>query len=316
MAAMEAMVKAPPELESGRRYAPLDGSFSRIRRVTRLGILHPGAMGSAVGNAARARASVMWASESRSEATRARAVAAGLEDAGSIDALSATVDVIISLVPPATARAIAERVAGAGFGGLYVDANAIAPRTAVLVAGVVEAAGARFIDGGVVGPPPITPGTTRLFLSGDRAGARAEIFEGSPLGAVVLGPEIGTASAMKMAYAAYTKGSNALLLAVRALAERHGLTGELLAEWDRSLPGLGDRSEAALRRAPIKAWRFAGEMEEIAETFRAAGLPGGFHDAASEVYGRVGPEGPEVDDGSQILGRITGSRRDDDDARA
>jgi 3-hydroxyisobutyrate dehydrogenase-like beta-hydroxyacid dehydrogenase len=99
----------------------------------------------------------------------------------------------------------------------------------------------------------------------------------------------GAASALKMCYAAYTKGTAALLLAVRALAEAEGVTPTLLAEWDRSQPGLADRSQAAARGTGAKAWRFAGEMHEIADTFAAAGLPDGFHRAAAELYGRLAP---------------------------
>ena len=98
-----------------------------------------------------------------------------------------------------------------------------------------------------------------------------------------------------MCYAAFTKGSSALLLAVRALAERHGLAAELLAEWEVSQPGLADRSEGTARSTSPKAWRFAGEMREIADTFQAAELPDGFHRASAEIYARMA-ELKEADD--------------------
>ena len=112
----------------------------------------------------------------------------------------------------------------------------------------------------------------------------AGLFEGASLEARVLPGEPGAASALKMAYAAWTKGSGALLLAIRELARAEGVEAELFAEWELSLPGLLERSQRAERSAETKGWRWVGEMEEIASTFRAKGLPGGFHEAAAEVY--------------------------------
>ena len=94
----------------------------------------------------------------------------------------------------------------------------------------------------------------------------------------------GAASALKMAYAAYSKGSSALLIAIRALAVREGVDEALLGEWERSQPGLSARSEQAVRNNARKAWRYVEEMEEIAASFEDAGLPGGFHQAAAEIY--------------------------------
>jgi len=97
----------------------------------------------------------------------------------------------------------------------------------------------------------------------------------------------GAASALKMVYAAYTKGVSALLMGIRALAASEGVDDALLAEWHRSQPDLPKRSEAAARDNARKAWRFVGEMEEIAATFEGVGLPGGFHEAAGEIYRRL-----------------------------
>ena len=137
-----------------------------------------------------------------------------------------------------------------------------------------------FVDGGIVGSPPREPGTTRLYLSGERAADVAALFAGSALDARV----VSNASAVKMAYAAWTKGTAAMLLAIRELARREGVEEPLLAEWDLSQPELRERHARALRSAEAKGWRWVGEMEEIAATFEADGLPGGFHRAAAEVY--------------------------------
>ncbi len=256
--------------------------------MTTIGLLHPGEMGAAVGAAARAQGTrVLWASEGRGAATRGRARAAGFEDAGTLADLVCLTDVILSVCPPHAATDLARTAAR--FAGLYVDANAVAPTTAREIGTIVENAGAAFVDGGIIGGPPQRRGTTRLYLSGAGSARVAAHFTTGPLKAIVLPGGPGAASALKMAYAAWNKGSAALLMAVRALAIAQAVDGALLDEWKRSQPELPARSEAAVRGNARKAWRFVGEMEEIAATFAAAGLPEGFHEAAGEIYRRLAP---------------------------
>lgn len=243
-------------------------------------MLHPGAMGAALGAALVGNGhDVLWASTGRSDATRARADAEGLTDVGTLDALASRAEVVISICPPEHAATVARDVGAAGFDGVLVDANAISPETVRKVAPTV--------DGGVIGGPPRVPGTTRLYLSGPGAADVAALFAGSVLDARVLDDEIGTASALKMTYAAYTKGLAALLIALRATAGALGVEHDLLAEWAISQPDLVAISEAAAANAAPKAWRWVAEMEEIAATFAAAGQPDGFHRAAAEVYRQV-----------------------------
>ncbi len=246
--------------------------------VRSVGLLHPGEMGAAVGAVLRSQGHrVVWASEGRSDETRARARAAGLEDVGS-PAEVARSEVVFSICPPHAALDVARLGL---FAGIYVDANAISPAR---VREVVQAAGGDAVDGGIVGSPPRESGTTRFYLSGPNAAAVAELFAGSVLDARVVSDEIGDASAVKMAYAGWTKGTAAMLLAIRELARVEGVEETLLAEWDLSLPELRERHERATRSANAKGWRWVGEMEEIAATFEADGLPGGFHRAAAEVF--------------------------------
>jgi 3-hydroxyisobutyrate dehydrogenase-like beta-hydroxyacid dehydrogenase len=245
-------------------------------------------MGSVVGACLRAGGTrVVWPSAGRSEASRRRARAAGLEDLGTLSAVAEASEVLLSVCPPGSATEVARLVAAERFGGLFVDANAVAPATARRVGEIVGAAGADLVDGGIIGPPPRDPGRTRLYLAGPRADEVASLFKGSALEAIVMPGDVGAASALKMAYAAWTKGSSALLIAVRALAIHEGVDGALRSEWERSQPGLGARSESAVAGNAKKAWRFVGEMEEIAATFAAAGLPSGFHEACAAVYGRL-----------------------------
>jgi 3-hydroxyisobutyrate dehydrogenase-like beta-hydroxyacid dehydrogenase len=257
----------------------------------RIGVLQPGQMGASVGAAAASRGhEVCWASEGRSAATAARAVA--FVDVGSMAELTGRADVLLSIVPPDSALAVATAVAGYGYRGVYVDANAVAPRTSQRIGTVVSAAGASFVDGGIVGGPVGSPGGTRLYLAGGPLGTVASLFAGSGLEAVELAGPVGSASALKAAYAGWTKGTSALILAVRALARAEGVEEALLAEWQRSIPELPARADQAARSAASKGWRWAGEMDEIAAALAAHDLPAGFHQAAADVYRRVGPPAP------------------------
>ncbi len=253
-----------------------------------IGLLHPGEMGSAVGQClATVGYEVLWVPEGRSAETAARAGAAGLTATGDLADLVRRADVVLSIAPPHEAVGIARQVAG--FGGVYVDANAISPATAREVAGMVEGYGAAYVDGGIIGTPPVAPGFIRLYLSGTRAEEVRVLFDGTAVAARVVGGEVGAASAVKMAYASWTKGSAALLLAARALAQAEGVEDTLLAEWHLSQPGLEERAVRAAGSATAKGWRWIAEMEEIAASMAADGLPAGFHQAAAEIYRRFSP---------------------------
>lgn len=253
-----------------------------------IGLLHPGEMGAEVGAAlVEAGHQVSWASEGRSPATAARAGAAGLTDVGTVANLVASSSLVVSVCPPHAAVDVARSALEAGgFSGIYLDANAVSPETTRSVGQVVEAAGGRFVDGGIVGPPPRRPGSTRLFLSGPDAVAVSEVFATPRVETHVVSEWPGAASAVKLAYAAWTKGSAALLLAIRAAARAEDVDTWLLDEWRTSQPELADRCASAGLAAVTKGWRWDGEMQEIAAMFRSHGLPDGFHLAAAEVYRR------------------------------
>jgi 3-hydroxyisobutyrate dehydrogenase-like beta-hydroxyacid dehydrogenase len=277
-----------------------------------IGLLHPGEMGAAVGRCLTgAGCEVLWASEGRGPQTAARARAAGLTDAGTAAEVADRADVIFSICPPHAALDVAWAVQG--FGGLYVDANAVSPATAREVALMVEEGGATYVDGGIIGmPPPPSPSAaddTRLYLSGSEADAIRRLFDGTGLDARVIGGGPWSASAVKMAYAAWTKGTAALLLTARALARAEGVEDVLLAEWALSQPPLADRSRSAARSATTKGWRWVAEMEEIAASMAAAGLPDGFHQAAAEIFRRsprAEPDADVTDAVDWVLSAITG----------
>ena len=151
----------------------------------------------------------------------------------------------------------------------------------------MQAAGATFVDGGIIGGPAWEAGKTRLYLSGKAAEEAAACFSGGALQAIVVGEPVGKASALKMCYAAYSKGTTALLCGVLAAAQELGVRGELEQEWQGDRASFAEEARERVRRVTARAWRFEGEMAEIADTFREAGLPSGFHAAAGEIYHRL-----------------------------
>jgi 3-hydroxyisobutyrate dehydrogenase-like beta-hydroxyacid dehydrogenase len=272
-----------------------------------IGLLNPGEMGAAVGQClTSAGHTVLWASDGRSEETARRASAADLTDAQTARQVAARAQIILSICPPHSALDVAWAVHG--FTGLYLDANAIAPGTAREVAELITANGGSYVDGGIIGPPPVALGTTRLYLSGDHAGTIVDLFKGTGLDTrIIVGPAT-AASAVKMAYASWTKGTAAMLLAARALAQAEGVEEALLAEWAVSQPQLASQSERAARSGATKGWRWIGEMEEIAHCMAEAGLPDGFHQAAAEIYRRCArlPTAAADDDVlAEVLAAIT-----------
>lgn len=253
-----------------------------------IGIIHPGEMGISVAASAQTGGStVMWASQGRSPQTRARATDYSLVDAGTVENMCRSCSILISVCPPHAAGEVADQVLACSFKGLYVDVNAISPRKAKQISEKMQNEGIPFVDGGIIGGPAWEPDSTWLYLSGDDAQRVADCFKDGLLQTEIISSEVGDASALKMCYAALTKGTSALLCSVMGAAEGLGVREHLQRQWDRDELGSAERNIQRVRRVTAKAWRFAGEMEEIASTFEGAGQPGGFHLAAAEIYARM-----------------------------
>ena len=251
-------------------------------------MLHPGKMGVFVAACLQKGDHIVyWASEGRSSQTRQRAEEFHLEDAGTLARLCEICEVIVSVCPPDAAEQVAAQALAHSFRGLYLDANAIAPQRAVQIGHRMAQAEVSFVDGGIIGGPIWQPGRTWLYLSGKKAGEVAALFAAGPMETRNIGDEIGQASALKMCYAAYTKGTTALLCSIRAAAEALGVRGELEEQWSRNWAGFTEETRERVRGVTAKAWRFQGEMEEIAATFRSVGLPGEFHEGAEKIYQRL-----------------------------
>ncbi len=252
--------------------------------MTVVTLLHPGAMGAAVGRqAVSAGNTVLWVGAGRSDATRRRAADAGLAERPDLAAALAESEIVLSICPPAYAEDVAREVAG--FTGVYVEANAIAPERSQRIASLLP--DARVVDGGIIGGPPQRPGATRLYLSGDTA-VVPELFAGTALDTVVLPGDVGVASALKIAYASYQKTTWALAAVSHALAAAHGVGEYLMDEAERlhARPLLQTDSYPDMA---ARGWRWAPEMLEAAATLRAAGLPDGLATGSAEAMRRWDP---------------------------
>jgi len=225
--------------------------------MNKIGILHPGEMGISVAVAAlHGGHQVYWMSQDRSNKTRIRAAKHGLKETNSLVEFCQTCEIVLSICPPHAAEEVAKAVIEAGFKGLYLDANAISPQRTIRIARRLEAKGIQFVDGGIIGGPAWTPKETWLYLSGQHAHEIAACFTNGPLGIKIIGDEIGKASALKMCYAAYSKGTTALLAAILATADSHGVRDELYQQWNMEDEGFSEKVNQRTRRVAAKAWRF------------------------------------------------------------
>ena len=256
--------------------------------MKKIGILHPGEMGiSIAASVINNGHQVYWLSENRSDRTRTRAQQHRLIELDSLSQFCQICEIILSVCPPHAAEQVAQTVTDAGFKGLYLDANAISPQRAIRIGKMMQANDIQFVDGGIIGGPAWDRGETWLYPSGEHAYSVASCFSNGPLETKIIGKEIGKASALKMCYAAYTKGTTALLSAILAAAEALNVRNELYQQWDMDEQDFSEQVNRRVERVTAKAWRFEGEMKEIASTLSTAGVPDGFHVAAAEVYSRM-----------------------------
>lgn len=253
-----------------------------------IAVIAPGDMGHAVGRALRDHGPrVVTALDGRSAASRARAEAGGIADCGSLDDAVAAADLVLSILPPAAATGFAEACVAAmqrtGHRPVFADCNAVSPATVENIAAIVTAAGAGFVDAGIVGPPPGIGAPPRFYVSGPDAAALTEL-DGMGIGIRVVGDAPGRASAVKMCYAALNKGRHALNTAVLLAAENLGVRDVLGPELAASQAAALKQMEGAIPWLAGNAGRWVGEMDEIAATFAAAHVTPHFHQGAADIY--------------------------------
>jgi 3-hydroxyisobutyrate dehydrogenase-like beta-hydroxyacid dehydrogenase len=256
-----------------------------IRTVALLGT---GDMGHAVGRALLAHGhAVVTCLAGRGQRSRRLAAEAGIGEAADLDGLMSQADLVLSILPPAAAveaaGQAAETMRRAGAAPAYADCNAVSPATTRKIAATIAGAGANFIDCGIVGAPPGRAVDPRFYVSGPDLGPMLAL-DGAGIEVKPVGREIGRASAIKMCYAALTKGTFTLHTAVLLAAETMGISNELHDEFRFSQKDAYARMQAMVPRLPADAGRWIGEMEEIASTFRDTGVSPRFHEGAAEIF--------------------------------
>lgn len=252
-------------------------------------LMSPGDMGQAIGALLKRRGvRVITVLEGRSERTKELAGAAGIEDTGDDVALVENADILLSVLVPSEAETLAVRLAPAiertGRALIYADCNAVAPDTSQRIGGVIEGAGARFVDAGIIGPPPRADSShTRFYASGRDAEALG-VLNGFGLDVRVIGDQVGQASALKMCYAALNKGAIALMTGVSVMAERLDVADALDDELALSQEAVKRRMHQQVPGMVPKAHRWIGEMEEIAKTFATADLTPQVFQGIADIY--------------------------------
>ena len=274
-----------------------------------IAILSPGSMGSAVGQALRESGyDVVTNLDGRSQRTRVLAEEAGFRAVSGIDSIVEEADLVMSILVPSEAISVAREAAAAmkrtGASPAYADCNAVSPDTARELGGIIEAAGCRFIDAGIIGGPPGSGSPPRFYASGPHEAVIGEL-DGKGIIVPLLGGDVGRASAIKMCYASLTKGVSALQTAALVAAHRLGLSSELEDEMSSSQANVLAQMQSVIG-LPGKAFRWVGEMEEIAATFESVGVTGNFHHGAAEIFRMVaesplGDERPETIDPNRTL---------------
>jgi 3-hydroxyisobutyrate dehydrogenase-like beta-hydroxyacid dehydrogenase len=288
-----------------------------------VGVVSPGDMGQAIAVRLKACGSdVYTALDGRSPRTRDLAAQAGLVDCGSMENLVMTCDLIFSVLNPGAAvdkaREVAAAVGTTGKKPLFVDCNAVSPQTVREIDGIIRQAGATFIDAGIIGPPPRGNARTRIYVSGPDAEVLTGINDKN-LDIRVAGERIGDASAVKMCYAAYTKGAVALGMETLIAARILGVDRLLETEMEESLADVRKWILSRSTPMPPKAHRWVPEMLEIAKTFEGVGMTPRMLQGAADMYEFIaqtplGKESPEqgrekARSGIEIVRQLAGARQ-------
>ena len=250
-----------------------------------IGLIGLGDMGSAVGKVLRQNGlTVLSDFSGRSDLSKSKALEAGITDISLSEVISQA-DVILSIVPPASAFKVAECVSREQPCTVFVDCNAITPQHSVEIGKLFETTSATYIDASIIGPPP-TVGKPTIYVSG---GNTSQVLQLSQYGLVVqsAGENIGQASALKLLFSGLNKGFNALGMSILVAAEKMALSSQLEGELRARIPALSARLEKQLPYIPLNSARYVDEMEEIASYMASLDLPGGFHEAAALIYGML-----------------------------
>ena len=256
--------------------------------VNTVAIMSPGDMGHAVGQVlSESGIDVITCTDGRSQRTKNLAEMAGLRQVATLEDMVIQADLVLSIMVPSKAmsfvREISPHFESSKTPTYFADCNAVSPQSALAMAEVINQAGGKFIDGGIIGTAPTKGDTPRFYVSGPDASVVMEL-DGRGIIVKAIGNKVGQASGIKMCYAALTKGTNTLHVALLTAASRMGLTDDLRKEFEFSQKSHLAAMEKGISRLPANAHRWIGEMEEIADTFENLGVTPNFHKGAAEIY--------------------------------
>ena len=256
--------------------------------VNTVAIMSPGDMGHAVGQVlSESGIDVITCTDGRSQRTKNLAEMAGLRQVATLEDMVIQADLVLSIMVPSKAmsfvREISPHFESSKTPTYFADCNAVSPQSALAMAEVINQAGGKFIDGGIIGTAPTKGDTPRFYVSGPDASVVMEL-DGRVIIVKAIGNKVGQASGIKMCYAALTKGTNTLHVALLTAASRMGLTDDLRKEFEFSQKSHLAAMEKGISRLPANAHRWIGEMEEIAATFENLGVTPNFHKGAAEIY--------------------------------
>lgn len=291
-------------------------------KIERIGFMTPGDMGQGVAMQLKKKGlSVVTALEKRSERSRKMAAEAGLTDVGSIARLCAEADLVMSVMNPGAALEFAAEAAAAigkqARKPAFIDCNAIAPDTMREIEAMMKAAGARCLDGGLIGPPPRGTAKVHLYVSGPGS-AELEQIGNEQLLVHVMSERLGDASAIKMCYSAFNKGTQGLALQTLMAAQRLGVYEALEKQILSSRGEMYQGFLSAFPQLPPKAYRWVPEMHEIARTFEGVGMTPRIFQGEADMFELVaatplGRETPENRDksrtGKDVIKQLADSAR-------
>jgi 3-hydroxyisobutyrate dehydrogenase-like beta-hydroxyacid dehydrogenase len=250
--------------------------------MTTVGMVGTGQMGAGLGWALRDGGhEVVTTLAGRSARSARLATDAGLRVLPSLSAVLAAADVVLVVVPPGAAPAAAAEIsAAAPAGALVADLNAVAPTTAQAIAATLARAGLDCVDGSISGPAPTVRPGARIYLSGPRA-AEIAALRWRHVTPIVVGDQLGAASAVKMSTASVYKGLGALVTQAVRAATTYGVLDHVRAD-------LGEYASAyPLATSAAKAHRYVAEMREIAVAQSAVGLTPALFEAIAQVWADV-----------------------------
>ena len=280
-----------------------------METVKTVAILSPGDMGSNVGRALRENGlEVITCLTERSARTRELSEIAGIVDVPDFEEMVSRADIVLSVLVPEravdVARQVAAVIAETGKPLPFADCNPVAPAVAREMADIIDSAGGRYIDGGIIGSPPGRGEPPRFYASGPHEAIMGQL-DGRGISVPLMGGEVGRASAIKMCYASLSKGAAALNASALISAMNLGIYDEFIAEMESSQQGVLSNMQG-VKSLGAKAFRWIDEMEQISATFGAAGATPYMHKGAADIFrlvnsSPIGHERPETVDNSRTL---------------